>query len=478
MAAVGLVILSISIVVALLAPIVYPYDVQTTTVSGEYAQPAWVMNFPDGYGLSKNLVVVNDPAFKAPSALQEWRFFVNGQQTTSPFVSFAWSKLADGPLGGSVQVSSTSASPTTVGMSKNFHYPYHGPPRKFSLEPHFAVFKQSASPVSVRFFLDRLGERSYTLWAQNITDNGVWVTPRNTMISDLLDYLPTIGFQGDCMHYTLPTVCRQTSLKAHGLIFPDVGDYSFGFEAKLNGPGTLNVEKVGLDLAGTAYGLLGTDAYGSDLFAQDVWGTRVSLFVGFLASFIGISLGLLVGLVAGYKTGLTDEILMRFTDMMLVIPVLPLLIVLIAVLGASITNIILVIGFLGWMGFARVIRSQVLTLKERPFIEAAKAAGAGTPRILAKHVFPNIVSLTYVNLALTVPAAILFEAALSFLGLGDPTSPSWGHTLYLGTIVFASFSSWWWVIPPGIAIAIVSLSFVLIGYALDEIFNPKLRARR
>ena len=129
------------------------------------------------------------------------------------------------------------------------------------------------------------------------------------------------------------------------------------------------------------------------------------------------------------------------------------------------------------MGFARIVRSQVLTLKERPFVEAAKAVGAGRWRIISRHVFPNIVSLTYVNLALTVPAAILTESALEFLGLGDPSVVSWGN-MFQHAEISGSLSIWWWVLPPGIAIALVSLSFVLIGYALDEIFNPRLRVRR
>jgi peptide/nickel transport system permease protein len=173
-----------------------------------------------------------------------------------------------------------------------------------------------------------------------------------------------------------------------------------------------------------------------------------------------------------------DEVLMRFTDMMLVIPSLPLIIVLVAVLGPSLLNIIFVLGFLGWMGFARVIRSQVLSLRERPFIEAAKASGAGTGYITTKHIFPNIVSLTYVNLALSVPGAIVGEAALSFLGLGPQTVISWGQMLELahGAATSAGLL-WWWIIPPGIGIAVLSLSFILIGYALDEMFNPRLRKR-
>ena len=197
---------------------------------------------------------------------------------------------------------------------------------------------------------------------------------------------------------------------------------------------------------------------------------------------IGVVMGLVVGLIAGYLGRIVDEVLMRFTDMLLVIPTLPLLIVLVAVIGNSLGTsrlpiLILVIGFLGWMGFARVVRAQVLTLKERPFVEAAKAAGAGNGHITIRHIVPNIVGLIYVNLALAVPGAILSEAALSFLGLGDVTVMSWGRMLNL-VQTYSAQKAWWWVLPPGISIALVSLAFVMIGFSLDALFNPKLRSRR
>ncbi len=242
---------------------------------------------------------------------------------------------------------------------------------------------------------------------------------------------------------------------------------------------SFSIQNLHLVLFGNSWGLLGTDSNGFDIFTQVAYGARLSLLVGLVATVIGIGVGLLVGLMAGYLGKLVDETLMRFTDMLLVIPSLPLLIVLVAVLGSSIWNIILILGGLGWMGFARIIRSQVLSLRERPFIEAAKASGGGTGHILTQHIFANIVSLTYVNLALSVPTAIVGEAALSFLGLGDPTVVTWGRMLELSRDAGATTSSltWWWVIPPGAAIALISLAFILLGYGLDTVFNPKLRKR-
>jgi ABC-type dipeptide/oligopeptide/nickel transport system permease subunit len=462
-AALGMSLLVLSVIVALLSPIAYPLDPQRTIVGGQFAQPEWVMAFPEGYYLSKNMVVINNPGFTSPAALQEWSYAYNQSQLSN--ISFSWSSSGSDVKSGSLQISSASSSPATVNVTKTFHYPYNGPPQKFV--GSFAVKADGASPsqpVQVKLFVNT-ADRHYTFWSTNITQDGQWLSPKYSLDSTAEDFRATLGLKGT------------TGLTASSVIFSSITDYTFGFQATFYGPSKINVDNVNLKLYGSAYGLLGTDDLGNDLLAQNTWGARISLTVGLLASFIGISLGLIVGLIAGYKTGLVDEVLMRTTDMVLVIPALPLLLVLIAVLGASIFNIILVIGFLGWMGFARIIRAQVLTLKERPFVEAAKAAGAGTRQILTRHVFPNIISLTYVNLALTVPAAILTESALAFLGLFDPNTISWGRILDNAEVA-GSLSVWWWVIPPGLGIAIVSVSFVLIGYALDEIFNPKLRLRR
>jgi len=237
------------------------------------------------------------------------------------------------------------------------------------------------------------------------------------------------------------------------------------------------IDDFTIRLYGNAYGLFGTDYNGRDIFSQLIYGARISLFVGLLSAILSVVVGLFVGLVAGYVGGAADEIIMRLTDGLLVLPGLPLLLVLIAVLGPSIWNLIMVIGVLGWMGFARTVRSQTLSLKERPFVEAAKAIGASKWHIILRHILPNVMSLVYVSLALSVPGAILSEAALSFLGLFDPSVISWGRMLH-DVQEFQGFEKWWWVVPPGISIALVSLSFILLGYALDETLNPRLRQRR
>ena len=227
--------------------------------------------------------------------------------------------------------------------------------------------------------------------------------------------------------------------------------------------------------SGNTY-LMGLDNRGRDIFSQWVWGSRIALFIGFSAAFIAISIGTIIGLVAGYFGGKIEVVLMRFTDVMLVIPSLPLIITLAAVLGSGVGNLILVIAIVGWTGVARVIRSQVLSLKERPFIESARVTGASHARIMVKHILPNVLPLAFLYMTFAVSGAILYEAALSFIGLGDISTVSWGRMLQ-DVSQSKALEAWYWLLPPGLAITLISLGFFLVGRAFDEIVNPRLRKR-
>jgi peptide/nickel transport system permease protein len=221
---------------------------------------------------------------------------------------------------------------------------------------------------------------------------------------------------------------------------------------------------------------LGTDAQGRDIFSQLMWGSQIALTVGLLAAAGSIGIGTIIGLVSGYSGGRIDSVLMRFTDVILVLPGLPFLIILAAVLGPSIWNIIFVLTIIGWPGTARVIRSEVLSLKERPFIDSARVTGASNIRIMFKHLAPNVMPLAFLYMTLAVSGSILFEAALSFLGLGDVNTASWGQMLQ-AVQTENVLAAWWLLMPPGLAITFISLAFYLIGRAFEQIVNPRLRKR-
>ena len=223
---------------------------------------------------------------------------------------------------------------------------------------------------------------------------------------------------------------------------------------------------------------LGTDDLGKDIFAGVIIGSRVSLLVGVAATAISMVIGTVIGIVSGFYGKTIDTLLMRFTDVFLVIPWLPLMLVMAALLGPSLGNIIFVIGITSWAGTARIIRSQTLSVKERPYVERARAIGSGDTHIMFYHILPNVFPLIFANTVLVAAVAILSETTLSFLGMGDPTQVTWGMMLHFAFSMGAvSFGAWWWLLPPGICVVLVVLSFTFIGYALDEVLNPKLRRR-
>jgi len=223
---------------------------------------------------------------------------------------------------------------------------------------------------------------------------------------------------------------------------------------------------------------LGTDYIGQDVWSMTLYGTRASLIVGLVATAISALLGAAIGLGAGYFGKAVDEALMRVTDFFLVLPWFPLMIVMMAILGREFVWIIVVIGITSWPSTARIVRSQVLTVKERQFIERARAIGAGDRHIISKHIMPNVMPLIFANTVLLISLAIFSESFLDFFGLGDPTVISWG-TMLEGAYNYGAFylGAWWTIVPPGLAILIMVLSFSLVGYALDDVLNPKLRRR-
>jgi peptide/nickel transport system permease protein len=259
-------------------------------------------------------------------------------------------------------------------------------------------------------------------------------------------------------------------------IFAQIGGWDFAY-----GPFD-DVEIAGMGTEPSPEHWLGTDYRGNDILSRVLYGSRVSLIIGLVATAVSMGLGSLVGLLSGYWGGWKDEVLMRITDVFLVLPWLVLMIVLATVLpgGPTVGKVILVVGITGWSSTARIVRAQVLSIKERAFVERAKAIGAGDFHIVGRHVFPNVFPLVFANSILTIALSILSESTLSFISLGPDAAKvvTWGNMLEDASRAGAIANElYYWILVPGLCIVFVVLGFTFVGYALDEIFNPKLRKR-
>lgn len=238
--------------------------------------------------------------------------------------------------------------------------------------------------------------------------------------------------------------------------------------------------------------LLGTDEVGRDMLNLTVHGSRISMTIGLMATLITILIGALVGILSGFVGGLLDNVLMRISDFFLVLPTIVLALILAPIMldiigpqaeflgiRATLIVIVVVIGLTSWATTARVIRSQVLSLKERMFVDRARVIGASSAQIMRRHILPNVVNLIVAQSVLTFATAVFTETTLAFIGLGDPTAPSWGELLNSAQSSGApGLGAWWYIAPPAVAVVLVVLSFTLVGNALDDVLNPKSGTRR
>jgi peptide/nickel transport system permease protein len=219
----------------------------------------------------------------------------------------------------------------------------------------------------------------------------------------------------------------------------------------------------------------GTTQMGHDIFSQVIYGSRAAVLVGVLSAVLVSIIGTSVGILSGYYGGAIDAFLMRLVDLTFGIPFLPFIIILVALTGLTFWNVVVGIALLLWRTPARVIRSQVLSLKNRPFVEASRVLGASNFRIMVFQIAPNVLPLTFANTALAMGWAILTEANISFLGYGDPRMASWGKILFQVYILQAMTLAWWWVLAPGLAIILLVLSGFFIGRAYEKVANPRLK---
>ncbi len=258
------------------------------------------------------------------------------------------------------------------------------------------------------------------------------------------------------------------------------GNYEFFLETVLirqNKEG-LEVKNFSLNIVGRVFGLMGTDSFKRDIFSGLIAGMKWALLIGFLVSLATVSIGVVYGVISAYFGGMIDSTMQRIYEYFVNIPFLPILIVISAVFKPSIWTFIGLMCLLGWTGSVRTVRSIGLQIREETFVEASKALGASHTRIIFFHMIPLLIPYAFASMALAVPSAILAEAGISILGLGDSTIVTWGQMLQDAKTAGAVIQGmWWWVLPPGIMITLVGMSFAFIGFSMDKILMPKLKMR-
>lgn len=501
----GIALLIFYITLAIFAPYIAPYsehDVRSSSATRHadtFALPEWVTIFPQFSDWPRERIfplnwALNEttqlPSSVTPEQLPDgWKFYFDANKTKSK-------------------------DPVNITLTATLDYQYAPRVlRQFTLS-----FGWRASPTNVtktvKFCVGKIcvygpetGTMDYILKLDMKTPNGtiypLW--DQNWFQKRDIDPLVSPAFwssnsSSDVRLTPLAELAVKLGYKSYETkkmvedMFSSKGNYTFIFTITLR-PGTVGGQTVPLEQAtgtvqisnakfntwGRVFGLLGTDGYRHDIFSQLVLGSRISIAIGIAAAVLSVTFGLVVGIVAGYLGGVIDEMLMRIVDILICLPALPILLVLIAMFGYNVWYVVLILAIFGWQGLSRVIRSQVLSLREISFIDSAIASGASKSYIMFRHIIPNVLPIALTSLVLSVPGAIILESSLSFLGFGDPFAPTWGRMLQNANDMNA-FSpmnlAWWDILPPGLAITFLCLTFVFIGHAVDEIVNPKLRRRR
>lgn len=463
---VGTALLLIFVFVAVFARWIAPYDpIYDKDLAAEMAMPEWLTIFPQYRDFPPTI-----------NFSLNWSI---GQGSGLEYVNFEWNQTAE-----ELMILYAGATEAHLYLYKNFSYSYIPPPR-FNCNFKWRTEKVEEAGYSIELILVTPGGSTYSIWDSYY--GYPLLKPKQTdeipLQTDEMSSVVQLN-SGDSRVIRRLGFDPSQSTNLTQFIFSERGEYCFLMHVRFvsiseNATCKLFLKNANFKIFGLVHGILGVDYFGADIFSQLVYGSQISIMIGILSALLTTVIGIIVGVVAGYVGGVVDEVLMRGVDIFLCLPALQILIVLVFFFGRNIFYVVLLLAVFGWQGLARVIRSQVLALREMPFVEAAKAAGGSRSYIMLRHIVPNIFPVAFASLVLTVPTAIITEAALSFIGMGDPRLPSWGRMLNLA-FRWGGFTrlAWWWIVPPGLAITFLSLSFVFIGHALDEVLNPRLRRRR
>ncbi|MGI5853400.1 MAG: ABC transporter permease [Bacillota bacterium] len=358
-------------------------------------------------------------------------------------------------------------------------------------------YKYDDPPTDMAFRATVMGDVSFML--SLVRPDGIEIPLFDTYTSSSTPNDFRVSFNSDALdnifefatQYEDPTasfIYNKSTLNAMNVLFskaqygildnpePLKGEYVFKITAATIGSG--DVSNLRIEVAGKVFGILGTDNAKRDLWSGIICGTKWALLIGLSTSLISVFIGVLYGVVSAYFGGVVDMIMMRIFEIVNSMPLLPIIIVMSAIFKPNLWTMIILMCLFFWTGSVRTVRSMGLQIKEETYIEAARALNASNGRIIFKHMLPQLIPYSFASMALSVPGAILYESTISLLGLGDATIVTWGQILQAASSGGAVLHGlWWWVVPPGVCMALMGMTFAFIGFAMDTILNPKLRTR-
>ncbi len=468
---VGLSMVAVYVFVAIFAPFLTPYNPKQILLADRIAAPIWFRSILPKYDDAPSTIrtTLGPDEWAVSEATGGKLVAEEAEGATVSVIEFEPVPRDEGipeDETGLLEVEEYQEEPEKSVVELSYPIAYNfSPPKTFGATFNYWIDASPDSKTELECVVETPGGKEYSLWGKSYS--GALSNQPARVDSRDLTLKQRLGL----------TIFDDPAPK----IFSSKGDYRLILRARSTSgeePTRVYISNAEFYIPGMVHGLLGADHMGSDLWTQLVYGTRISLSIGLSAAAISVAVGTAVGIICGYLGGVVDEFMMRVVDVLMAIPTLPILIILGAILGKSVWNIVLLISAFAWMGTARLVRSQTLSLRERVFVESAKASGASDAYVMLVHILPNVLPLVFAGMVLRIPAAILTEASLSFLGLGDPRVATWGRMLH-NARGFGAFTTlaWWWLVPPGLAITFLSLAFVFIGNAVNEILNPRYRER-
>jgi peptide/nickel transport system permease protein len=499
---IGLGVMLIFFGMAIFAPYLATYDPNPQAkVAPTYLAPSWLSVF-DPQGVVTGPLITDPTLSEAPilgangtSGEFSATHVSVGATSNQSYVNLTWSHTAGTPLDfwGEDPEGILPDYGDMAYFEENFTWPYNNRPSDVNMSVSYSThltgdFAPGAQPYSNLMYeiyvwvVDSNGNmiRVYESREATYTDQvqEKRISLNYLSIKQIFDGMIVVNGSQEDLTDTVRIIVGLAPTLKFNYYHNIVTNYTVEAWREYTGSVTFTVTNLKMVAYGEYFGLLGTTNRGADAYSQLIYGSRISLLIGILATALSTAVGVVVGLVSGYFGGKVDEVLMRIVDFLLVIPGLPLMMVLAAFLGASVENIIIVIAILGWTGTSRLIRSQVLAEKNKAYVESARAIGASDTYIMFRHILPNVTPILFANITLGVVGAILSEAGLSFLGLTSPEDPSWGRMLADARTGGAfTIGAWWVVLFPGLMITLLSLSFTFVGHTLDQVLNPRLRER-